>query len=213
MLILFGMTESHVSLEAFLFLVYYSFPLPNQERILVESSELSMPFHCVWRLWSRTSPIVQPCREGTSCTSSLVSIPSQGRWAGCRALTAVEYTTFLALIYENIHRETVRRADRSARWYDRSFTILARAHQTPARGAMYANICPVATAARVLTGSASESVGCTQVQRLEMSPDIEAIRACQGHGSCSSSSARRRCYSAARLGSKWDQLSRKEPLE
>lgn len=46
-----------------------------------------------------------------------------------------------------------------------------------------------------------------------MSPDIEAIRARQGHGSCSSSSARRRCYSAARLGSKWDQLSRKEPLE
>lgn len=46
-----------------------------------------------------------------------------------------------------------------------------------------------------------------------MSPEIEAIRARQGHGSCSSISARRRCYSAARLESKWDQLSRKEPLE
>lgn len=46
-----------------------------------------------------------------------------------------------------------------------------------------------------------------------MSPDIEAIRAHQGHGSCSSGSARRRCYSAAPFGTKWDQLSRKEPLE
>lgn len=64
-------------------------PLPNQERILVESSELSLIFHCVWRLRSRTSPIVQPSREGTSCTSSLVAISSQGCWAGCRTLTAV----------------------------------------------------------------------------------------------------------------------------
>lgn len=64
---------------------------------VVESSELSLLFYCVWRLWSRISPIVQPSREGTFCTSSLVSIPSQGCWAGCRALTAVGIYDFSRL--------------------------------------------------------------------------------------------------------------------
>lgn len=54
-------------------------------------------FPLCWRLWSRRSPIVQPSREGTSCTSSLVSIPSQGCWAGCRTLIAVGIYDFSRL--------------------------------------------------------------------------------------------------------------------
>lgn len=71
----------------------------------IERAIAAFPF--VWRLRSRISPIVQPSREGTSCTSSLVAIPSQGYWAGCRALTALGIYDFSRL---HIRKYTVKQS-------------------------------------------------------------------------------------------------------